>query len=304
MTAPYRTIAMPEAGTPEWHELRRTTGVGASEVAAVMGFSAYDSPLDVYMLKRGLTAPTESSAIMRRGVHMEPFILAEFQQESDIQFSKPTEMFVSLEHPWLFANLDGYNAELNIIAEIKNSDATQNWGETGSQDVPEYYYLQCQVQMLVTGAKECYLVVMLPHAKLRYYVITPNKKIQDQIIEATNTFWNHHVAKGIPPEGDASPESVKKLYPAVTDKKEVSLPPATTLTLIQRHFDLNQSIKEQTAELDKVKAQLMMAMGDAQRAKVEGWDGSMTRSETQATTFTVTKSGGVTFKINHPKRKG
>lgn len=59
------TQPIAQADTPEWHELR-SKGFGASEAAAVAGLSQYETPLHVYMRKRGEMPPVQETKPMRR----------------------------------------------------------------------------------------------------------------------------------------------------------------------------------------------------------------------------------------------
>lgn len=303
---PYTEIPIAEAGTPQWHEARRHY-VCASECAAVLGLSPWDSALDVYLLKRGLTEPGESNRAMRRGNALEPFIMSEFEAETTFKGFKPTFMAVSKEHDWLAANVDWICHTDNIGAEFKSSDASQNWGESFSQDVPDYYFIQVQHQLLVTGLDVIYLVALLPFSDLRLYPITPDAEVQARIIEATREFWTNTL-DGIEPQGDASLNTVKKLFSTVKDDKELELEVGTEAeTLALEHMNTVQQIKALTEAKESLEARLAMIVGDAKKAKIPGsaWTGSITRSITQDRLVEAhTRKGGVLFRINHPRQKG
>lgn len=300
----FNSIPMPEAGTPEWHEKRRTSGIGASECAAVLGLSKWVDPLEIYLLKRGLITPSESTRPMRRGNHMEPFIMSEFEMETGFKGFKPDFMAKSVKYDWLFTNLDWVSVSSpDECAEFKSSDASSEWGESGSQDVPEAYYIQCQHTLLVTGCTTCWLAAMLPYGDLRIYPITPNKAVWEHIIAETKAFWDN-VQAGIAPTEKVKADSVKKLYPTVEEKKVVELPEDTATRLLTRHLEVKEQIETLTTEKERLEGELLMLTGDAQKAIVPGWKGSITRSVTKPSTFTVNRKGGILCRINHPKHKG
>jgi|SRR5690606_8065444 len=303
-TLPYTKVAIGEPGTPEWHEIRRTTGVGASECAAVMGLSHWASPLDIYLLKRGLTEPDPPSRAMRRGNAIEPFIASEFEMETGFKGAKPDYMAVSVEYPWMTANTDWIGDCGTMGAELKSSDMSKNWGETGSQDVPEYYYIQVQHQLIVTGLPVIYLVVMLPFSDLRIYPITLNEKIKPSIVETCRVFWEN-TQNGIAPEGDASPEAVKKLYPVVDADKEIEISDHEAADLVATHHDINSQLKVLEERKNAITARLMFLMGDAKKARIAGWTGSLSRSQTETKMVPAhERKGGIVFRINHPRKKG
>lgn len=300
----YERIYMPEEGTPEWHELRRVSGLTASETPAVMGFSKWNDALGIYLLKTGLVGPAESTPIMEWGTAVEPLLRAKFIKEYGIQVVKPDYMMRSKKYPWLCCNLDGLAETENIGAEFKHADSMKDWGESHSQDMPLPYYIQVQQQLMVSGLDVIYLYVRLPFADFRCYPVTSDKDLQAKIAEETCAFWENNVKAGVAPEG-RSPESVKKLFPKVTDN-EVELP-EDLLELAEKHRKLRElmdTCEEQEAE---IKAKLMQAMGESKRASIPGWSGSITRSQSpdkpvpEQTIPAHVKPGRFTFRINHPK---
>ena len=302
-TKPYRTVEMPEAGTPEWLEIRRTTGIGASEIAAVLGQSPWATALNVYLQKRGLTADTESNRAMRQGNHSESFIQSEFEMEMGFKGIKPDWMAVSNQYPYLFCNLDWLSDCGTFGAELKRTDNTKDWGESGSQNVPLHYYLQVQHQLLVTGLDLIYLVALLPFSDLRIYPIVPSAGVQERIATDGGIFWSNTL-DGIAPENDASVEAVKTLYPVVETGKEIEITDSEALDLVCKHEETVAAIKDLTEIKGQIEARLLMLAGDAQKAKIPGWNGSITRSVIEAKSYTVNRKAGITCRINHPRKSG
>lgn len=300
----YERIYMPEEGTPEWHEVRRTSCITASETPAIMGLSKWADSLDIYLLKSGLVAPKDPTPIMEWGTKVEPILRERFISEYGIQVIKPDFMMRSKRHPWLGCNLDGLNEAENIGAEFKHADSMKDWGESQSQDMPLAYYIQVQQQLLVSGLDVIYLYVRLPFADFRCYPVTPDKDVQARIAEETCRFWENHVKAGVAPEGKST-ESVKKLFPTVQDA-EIELP-EVAITLAEKHRKIRDQIAILEVEKQTVEAQLMQAMGDAKRASIPGWSGSITRSQSpdkpvpEQTIPAHVKPGRFTFRINHPK---
>ena len=297
-TKPYRTVEMPEAGTPEWLKIRRTTGIGASEIAAVLGQSPWATALDVYLEKRGLKTVEESRA-MRRGNALEPFIRSEFEAEAGFTGIKPTYMCVSEAHPYLFCNLDWLSKDGKFGAEFKSSDNAHEWGESHSQEVPLHYYLQVQHQLLVTGLDVIYLVVLLPYSDLRIYPISSDAEVQGRITIEGKSFW-HKVLSETPPVENGSVEAVKTLYSKVSGE-ELVIDSYEALDLIARHEEAVKGIKDLEEIKEQCEARLFAMMGDARKAKIDGWRGSITRSETPEKHVSYTRKAGLVCRINHPR---
>ncbi len=298
---PYTEAFIGKPGSEEWLEARRKAGIGASESAAVLGLSPWATPLDVYLQKHGLKAVEETRA-MRRGNALEPFIQSEFELDKGFHGYKPESMFKSLQHPFLFANLDWLSADGKFAAEFKATDSQKDWGETSSQNVPLHYYIQCQHQLLVTGLDLIYLVALLPYSDLRTYPIEPSPEVQARIVSDCGLFWADTCA-GIHPVCDTKPDAVKALYSTV-DENTIEITADDAPGLITRHAEIRGLIKDLDAEKDTIEARLLLLTGTASKAKIPGWSGSITRSVTEAKSYTVNRKGGISCRINHPRNKG
>ncbi|HIF05968.1 MAG TPA: hypothetical protein EYQ64_03175, partial [Gemmatimonadetes bacterium] len=95
--------------TPAWEQERRNS-VGASEVAAVMGLSAYGvTPLDVYKHKLGVDRHFDP-ILAWVGHQSEPIMEAWLREFSGLDLNiRPGFMARSVEHPYLHASFDRVN---------------------------------------------------------------------------------------------------------------------------------------------------------------------------------------------------
>src|ERR1700730_15622417 len=72
--------ALVPASREEWLALRMPT-VGASEVAALVGASPYETPYSLWARKSGLVPEAEETPAMRRGRHLEAVGVAFLREE-------------------------------------------------------------------------------------------------------------------------------------------------------------------------------------------------------------------------------
>ena len=115
-----------EPNSPEWHSARRT-GVGGSDIVAILGISPYKTPLELWRLKRGLDVPDAASNEALRGQYMEPHIARRAQEHMGTEIMGPVELH---RHPrWsegvrILANTDGQirttSGEI-AVAEFKST---------------------------------------------------------------------------------------------------------------------------------------------------------------------------------------
>ena len=132
-----KTIDLPQ-NSPEWLEFRRG-GVGASDIAAIMGHNPYKDAVDVYREKMGIEQ--EVNAYMQRGKDNELGARLRFCEEHGLTFVPL--VVVDEEEPRFFASLDGYCEEKNWILEIKTpGKKTLEMAKNGK--MPPYYFYQIQ----------------------------------------------------------------------------------------------------------------------------------------------------------------
>ena len=151
MNALYKLIQ----GTPEWHE-HRAKYRNASETAAVMGVSPWQTPYELWLVKNGRKVTVETEA-MRHGTATEPAARAAFELESGLVM----QPLVMVDGDYS-ASLDGITLLGDTIVEIKcpyRGQTSELWQTVHTGSVPAHYMLQVQHQLMVSQAKHAYLWV-------------------------------------------------------------------------------------------------------------------------------------------------
>lgn len=96
--------------TPEWLEARGH-GVGASEAAAALGLSRWESKYSLWARKCGLVPPPEPSVAMRVGTALEPMIASLYADQVGMPVRRVNRLLRSKAHPFLLASLDRRRAD-------------------------------------------------------------------------------------------------------------------------------------------------------------------------------------------------
>jgi putative phage-type endonuclease len=152
MNAEHYNIISLIQGSNEWLDYRKTR-IGASDAASIMGVG-FQTPLEKWKEKLGLITIEKNSA-MQRGQQLEPIARRTFIEQTGI-YVEPM-VVESIEHPWLFASLDGLSCDLKdeVAVEIKCPNAKDH--ELAMQGkIPEKYFPQLQHQMLVLNLDMMY----------------------------------------------------------------------------------------------------------------------------------------------------
>lgn len=188
----------------------RRTGIGGSDIAAILGISPWSTPRDVWASKLGKIADKEETQAMYWGNVLEDVVAKEFSKRTGYKIQKHNRLVRHNEYPFLIANVDRL-----IITDPKKKPATKDgkivtkallecktvsqyasaeWGDDGTEDIPEYYKSQCYWYMLVTGADVVYLAALIGGSDFRIYIINRNEQIINYLKETGIEFWNEYVA--------------------------------------------------------------------------------------------------------------
>lgn len=214
---------IPRPGRHDWLQWRRG-GLGASDVAAVLGISPWASPYTVWLDKTGQRADEDSEA-MEAGRMLEPAIGPWFEQRTGLVVMGEQMWCTHPDHPWARATLDGIVAESaeSTFAdalgglEIKTtSEPPAKWEEGG---IPPMYQAQGQFQMFVTGMEHTWFAVL--HAnfglKLRIYELDRDDADIALLLERCEKFWTEHVLAGVPPPVDGHDATTEALKGTAAD---------------------------------------------------------------------------------------
>ena len=194
---------------------QRRNGIGASDIAAVLGISPWKTPLQLYMDKRGELPPQEDAPQLRRGRMLEPLVLDFYADETGHEVTRQQECVVGAE-PWMLATLDGFDAIDNAPVEAKtvNAFSAQEFGDHGSDEVPLHYSAQVHWQMMLTDASTGYLAALIGSDDFRIFTIKRDHDLESLLIARAAEFWQR-VQAGNPPEPNSEVD-VKLLYPRDT----------------------------------------------------------------------------------------
>lgn len=180
--------------------VERRTGIGGSDVPALLGLSKWSTPLDVYLAKRGEAEPFEGNESTIWGSVLEPLILNEFERRTGMALRRGIPMMRDTERPWMIVNLDAAIADGGAPVEVKTARTSDGWGEEGTDEIPAYYHPQVAHELYMTGAHIAYVPVLIGGSDFRVYQVERDSAFINDIVEAEAAFWHEHVIKGVPPE--------------------------------------------------------------------------------------------------------
>jgi predicted phage-related endonuclease len=266
--------------------LARASGIGASEIAAVVGLSPYMGPIDLWLLKTGqLEREQLDSDLLWFGTALEPIIARRYEMLSGEQVLRGTDItkeFANVqEHvlsphgenvivaradaPWMMCTPDGIVANKQRGLEMKNCRFKgEEWGAAGTDHVPDHFRIQTTWQMAVCNFPEWDLVPFFNGNHLETFRIRRDFDLEGELIEAGRAFWHDNVLAGVPPKVDESESYGRYLgrkYSLGTKTEVPCTPLIETLAIRMREAARAERAAQDAKRL--ATNEMMLAIGDA-----------------------------------------
>lgn len=247
-------------------EADRSTYIGASEAAAVVGLSRWDSPIAVWQRKVGLAPEPETPQLrMWLGRAMEPILLDLFASREGRRPRTHQRLVRSNRYPFIGAHPD------YVKLEVKTARSAQGWGEDGTlitEDNPDAmpldYFLQVQQQMFVTGWGWCDVAVLIGFDDFRTYRVMRAPGVIDNLVQSEVTFWHENVETGIPPElddSDAARDYLRRKFPRDTEPLRIATPEEADL--LERAIVAQEAARLAEQNAERLRNQLRSVIGPA-----------------------------------------
>ena len=247
---------------------RRQKGIGGSDLAALMGLSPYKTPFQLWQEKTGRFEPDfspEQEERMHWGTVLEDVVAKHYAEASSCKVQRINDQLTHPTWPVLTGNLDrvvvregtrarwdGHAAAVlgaTKVLEVKTASAyalrgsdddTTGWGEAGTDQVPQHYWLQVQHYMSLANLFDADIAVLFGGQTFRVYTVKRDAPLMSGIFEQAADWWERHVVADVPPQPQTE-EEAKLAWAAHTPGKTVVV---------------GADIAEQIAELRRVKTQI------------------------------------------------
>ncbi len=255
-----------------WLQLRRS-GIGASEVAAILGESPWLSAAELYAIKVGASdgdPSLDEAEHVYWGAQLEGAILAGYQHRTGRPVQRRNMLLRSAEHPWALCTLDGETAEPGDQPgwplEIKNIGLSKahEWEE----GPPRHYYLQLQQQLLVTGADKATAAALIGGQRMVWCDIGRDEIEIRRITRAGRIFWEQCVEAGVCPTPDGSESSKRALaalYRGRPDPESYVQLPGSLLALDEELHELKLTRGAVGKRIDEIENLIKSHIGKAER---------------------------------------
>jgi putative phage-type endonuclease len=281
--------------TPQELERRRKF-ITATDAPALLGVSPWVNAADVFIQKTQGVDSFKGNSATDAGNRLEDSVIAWAAEK--LGPLNPGDWCVH-ENGLNACTLDATTMTRDVVEAkttgIVGPGSPHQWGEEGSDEIPDYYLVQVQAQLLVTGARRAFVPTLIGGRGFVMFVVMANVELQEVIRTSSEQFWQDNVLAGVAPDGvRPSLEILKRM------RREPGKVVDVSEELAAEYLAATRIAKEAGEHAEKCKAALIESLGDAEGGK---WSGGMftffeqSRKETvqQASTFRV-------LRHNKPKK--
>lgn len=231
----YKPIIIRPKSHDAWLKARES-GIGASEVSAVVGLNPWETPYSLWLRKTHQVPPVEENDAMRRGHYLEDAVVQWWMHETGEQVIKASAADVIYAHPdfpYMRVTPDRIVKGRKKLLEVKSTAI--NMGDT----IPDYYLCQVQYQMFVTGIHQAELIYIQGGLTFGRFIVEYDPDFSQFLADEVTKFWNENVL------GMKEPDAIN-----VADLA-VKVPKSTP----EKSIEADEQALAQIAEIREKKAQ-------------------------------------------------
>ncbi len=310
----------------EFREERRS-GLGGSDVAAILGLHPWKSAYNVYCEKLGIVEPIIDNDSIWLGTVLEPELRKRYAKITGFQIQASGRMrrHSSPRYNFAMCHPDGYvnaNGDGRGLVECKYSglprvdteaawhdlevdEKVKSWGPAGTDFVPQFHLCQGMWELGIYPDRDwCDYPVLLgaPRPDFRIYRVMPDAEFIEIMLEKGYTFWHDHVLAEIPPSVDSSyscKRALAQMYPEDTGESVEMTPEMEKLAF--SHIEFKQDIKNAEAYLQGFDNEIKAYLGDATIMENHGFKVTWKKTKDRNTTDWSMVVDGLVTKYSIPQ---
>lgn len=240
---------------------KHKTNLSGSQMPAVCHCSP--RPEDLYDIWAVLTGRKEPTNIegphLEFGTFVEKFCARRFEEKSGLAISvkarKHRRLDLGQQAP-IIVNCDliATSEDGLIPVEVKSTGiygpVYGEWGEEGTDQVPDWAAIQLTTQIMALGAPYGYVLAFIGGRGDVLYRLDNDADLADIVVDQADDFWISHVKADVPPPMDPPPLEVLKRFHR-TGGKRIYLPAETSDYLEAKALaaDANNAVRDAQARL-------------------------------------------------------
>jgi putative phage-type endonuclease len=239
---------------------KRETGIGGTDVSAIVGINPYKNSHDVFLDKTGRSPRTPMNEPMYWGVSLEENVAKRYQEEHpDVDVVNGLGVMEHPKYPWWLASPDrsvlkGGKRIKGLEVKTASIFKKKEWGEPGTDQIPRHYLLQALWYMPILNVNEMDVPVLFGGQEYAEYTVKRDNELLGIVFEKAEKFWKDHILKDEPPPidgSDACGDSLLDKFPVADD--QIIEPGDGLVGFGGRYNEIQLQIKGLEEEKEKLK---------------------------------------------------
>jgi putative phage-type endonuclease len=209
------------------------------------------------------------------GTTLEDIVAREYSKRTGRKIERCSVQFQHPEHAFILGNIDRvvFDDEnkrpvvkgrliTSRILECKTASqyAAGDWGEAGTDQIPEYYKAQVQWYMGITGAQICDVAVLIGNRDFRIYTILRDDAVIKYLFDQGVAFWRDYIETDTMPPATTL-EDIENVFRGTP--KERRFASDDIVQKVERYKEIDQQIKALKEEQEPLKVAICDHIGDA-----------------------------------------
>ena len=246
----------------------RNEGITATDIPILMGASKWKTPLDLYLIKKGIKTDEISVGNADKvwfGNISEPHLMSRFNEEAGLPAVECNGLLAHGDMPWLRVTPDAFVLDGNSIPigllEIKTTGMGQDWA---GGEPPPYVWWQVQAQMAVVPVERAWVAALLfgfaGIDKFIWMEVERDAAAIDRLIGVASRF-NERLLNDDPPDPQVDDAANLQLLHPQEGPQTIS-GEAHYDDLDAQRQEAKEQMKELKAKVDAIDVTLKHAIGD------------------------------------------
>lgn len=269
-----------------WLAARRS-GIGGSDIAAILGLSQWKTAVDVFLDKTGQSEDSVGNAeAVRWGTILEDVVAREYSERTERAVQRVNRILRHPSHEWAIGNIDraivapgsrvrvagdgGTLLGADGLLEVKTASAYKagEWGRDGDEDaVPVHYQAQVMWYLGITGQPWCDVAALIGGQRMIIRRVHRDDETIAAMLERAHEFWHRHVLTRTPPE-PAKAKDVERLFPA--DNGEALEADEELLVAYNAAREAKARIAQAEADYEAAVERIKLALGERSALTLNG----------------------------------
>ena len=250
----------------------RSSRLGATDVPVILGLSPRRTQHELWLEKTNRLEPWAGNDATKIGNMVEPGLL-DYAEDKLGPLDRDVRLWCEdVDYP-LAATCDAIVRDSGEVVEAKSSGLVGpvygDWGEAGTDEIPDYYLVQVTAQLLCAKTDGGHLFSLLGGRGVVAYEIPRADWLCEQIVNRCGEWWETHIVHGVEPELTQAPdlEVVKRVRREAG--KQIGLHPSIA-ELVEQWEESKAEAAAAKKNADACKALLIHKLGDAESGEIPG----------------------------------